>query len=159
MPKANTNTNKPTNTNTNKPTKPTSGRSAAPATDAPAPESVTQSARAKRLATVQSLISAGAHKPNVRSTTTVRIPLYLTKYDFSHLAKKSLAERVSGVTPGTADFYRANVKAFAGKTVSAAQFDNAKLARCISAGLCTASGGNRDGQHLCGDVQITFATK
>lgn len=129
----------------------------APAPDAPKPEAVTLSARAKRLATAEALLASGAHKPNVRTTTSVRIPTGLPKYDFSHLASKPLAARISGLPTGSADFYRTNARAYAGKPMPANQFDNAKLARVISAGLATATGGERDGQHLTGNVIVTFA--
>lgn len=134
-------------------------RADAPKPNAPTPETVTQSARAARAERVAAHIAAGAHKPNVRSTTSVRIPVGLDKYDFSHLASKPLAARVAGLPAGSQAFYIANAKAYAGRDVNAGQLDNAKLARVISAGLATATGGTRDGTHLCGNVTIRFLDK
>jgi hypothetical protein len=130
---------------------------AAPAPDAAAPVS----ARAARLARAAEHIAAGAHRPNVRTTTTVRIPTGLDKYNFAHLAGKPIAERVAGLPAGTQAFYLANARAYAGRDADAGQLDNAKLARCITAGLATIVAGPtrpNNGPHIVADaMRVTFA--
>lgn len=121
------------------------------ATDAK-PAELTAAARRREQAAEH--LKAGAHAPNVRGTTNVRIPLGIAKYNFSHLASKPHAARVNGLPNGTAEFYRTNAKAYAGKTVNAAQLDNAKLARCITAGLATVTGATK---LAAGDTHATQA--
>ena len=134
----------------------TDGQSDAPAPNSPAPADVIASARARRLAQAQAHIAAGAHKPNVRTTTDVRISIGVAKYDFSHLAKLAFAKRISGLPPASQAFYLTNAHL---RDVPAAQLDNAKLARVLSAGLATSTGGTRDGQHLCGPVRVSFRSE
>lgn len=137
----------------------TGAQADAPAPDAPAPEAVTASARARRAAIVADLLARGADARNVRSTTSVRIGSGVAKYQFDHLAKLPFAKRISGLPPATQTFYHINVKAFSARNVSAEQFDNAKLARCISAGLVIATGGTHSATHRSGDVAVRFVTE
>ena len=134
----------------------TDAQADAPAPDAPAPADVIASARARRLAQAQAHIAAGAHRPNVRTTTDVRIPTGLARYDFSHLAKLPYAKRVAGLPSGSQTFYLTNRHM---RDVPAAQLDNAKLARCVTAGLAILTGdATTDGTHVTGALRVTFRT-
>ena len=135
----------------------------APAPDAPAPETVTLSARAARIARAEAHIAAGADKRNVRFTTDIAVPVGIAKYDFSHVAKLAFAKRISALPAGTQAFYHANARAYPAGC-DAAQLDNAKLARLITAGLASVTGlskpdsAGRAHRVNGGAVLVTFRT-
>ena len=128
-----------------------------PASDAPNPADVTISARAAKAATCADLLARGAQAKNIRHGTNIKINF--NTYDFSHLANATLADKISGLPAGSQAFYLDNIKAFAGQTLSASQFDNAKLARTISAGLLVSAPPYKRGAILTGNVTITFPEK